>query len=239
MSLIARYDVQAAKLDQQETERHVRETILRLYPDVSRHYVNVRLDYYIAHAADYPLVRLDPIPITAAEVARIAALAGIKQQAMAFACLALAKFNTARSAGDASWIPEARLRETMLRANLQMTNQELYLLLNELYQAGIIGLNRRIDNCDIHVLCIDAEEKSKVVMTLNEQDYKDLGYAWRAYCGAPYIRCQDCGRWIKAGKNGRRKYCAKCAADSASRSKRASKHKSRIGFLHGEICFSR
>jgi hypothetical protein len=229
MSLLARYDIQAARLTQAETATHVREFTLQLFPNISRFYVDRRLGYYVEHGGATPLLQLSPIPITSREVGRIAALPTIKHQCLAFSALAMAKYGTARKASTNDWIWASQLRELMLRGNLQIPNDELYLTYyHELYTAGLIGLTKRVDNCNIQVLFADRADDAEVVMELCEADYFDLGYCWRAYCGEPFVRCAECGRWIKQAKNGRRRYCRGCAAVAVNLSKTASKQRSRL-----------
>lgn len=211
ISLVARYDVQAAGVEAAEAVRHVTDYAKRAFPEVLPAHIDSIAPHYVANAHTFPLSRIDSVPITQAEMDTIGSLSGGRLQRLAFSALALAKYDTMRFPDVDYWIRGDRWSEVMRRANLIVSRDELRLLFHELYVAKLIGASQRVGNNGIHVLFVAPD--SEVALSLTDPDYKDLGYTLRAAQGEPYRRCAECGRWIKQAKNGRKKYCGGCAAN--------------------------
>lgn len=220
ISLLMRYDVQAAKIEPDAAARHVRQAVRSMYPAVNQARIDRLVDHYAAHATDCPLSNINGVPITQSEMDVVLGRDGIRAKCLTFALLALAKFDTMRCPGIDYWYNGERLAELVRRADLVLNDDELCYTLHGLYQDGYIGLSERVDNCSLHVLF--AETDGDPVMMLNEQDYKNLGYCLRAYLGGGYKRCEECGCWIKQNGRGQpRKFCQDCAATSCRDSKSA------------------
>ena len=223
ISLVARYDVQAAGVDIAEAIVHVSEYAKRAFPEVHPSHIDSIVPHYVKNAHTFPLSRIDTVPITAKEMEVIGSLSGGRLQRLAFSALALAKYDTMRFPDVDYWIRGDRWSEVMRRANLMVSRNELRMLFHELYVAGLIGASRKVGNNSIHVLF--ADQDGEVALTLTDPDYKDLGYTLRAAMGEPYRRCAECGRWIKQAKNGRKKYCDSCSATQHNRSALAFYHR--------------
>lgn len=224
ISLVARYDVQAAGVDTAEAVHHVAEYAKRAFPEVHPEHIDSIVPHYVANAHTFPLSRIDCVPITRAEMDTIQTLESKRLQRLAFSALAIAKYDTMRFPDVDYWIRGDRWNEVMRRANLMLSGDELSLLFHELYVSKLIGASPSFSD-SIRVLF--AAPDDEVVLSLADPDYKDLGYALRAAQGEPYRRCAECGRWIKQAKNGRKKYCDTCAADNQKRFVRESLWRSR------------
>lgn len=213
ISLLARYDIQAAGIDKPAARSHLRKTIRKLYPAVPAARIDTLVDHYVEHGDEYPLLDLGSVPITKRELDVVCAREGIRAKCLTFALLALAKFDTMRFPGVDYWYNGERWNELSKRANLILSEDDMCYMLHDLYKDNYIGLATRIDNCSMHVLFADPD--GDPVMMLNEQDYQDLGYCLRAYLGEKYTRCEECGRWIKQNNRGKpRRFCTDCAADN-------------------------
>lgn len=210
ISLVARYDVQIAGVDEAEAMLHVSNYAKKAFPEVHPGYIDAIVPHYVENAHTFPLSQIDSVPITQKELDVIISLGSGRLQRLAFSALALAKRDTIRNPDVNYWIKGNRWGEVMRRANIAVTRPALRMLFHELYVAGLLGVSKRVGNNSIHVLF--AAPDSEVVLSLTDPDYKDLGYTLRAAMGEPYRRCTGCGRWIKQAKNGRKKYCDSCAA---------------------------
>lgn len=212
ISLIARYDVQAAGIDKVDAGAHVRQVARKLFPDVPAARIDRLVEYHVAHAEEFPLCTMSGVPITQWELDVVLGREGIRAKCLTFALLALAKYDTMRYPGVNYWYSGERWNELAMRANLTLNEDDMCRIINRLWRDKFVGYAERVDNCSMHVLFADTD--GEPVMMLNDQDFKDLGHCLRAYLGEKYSRCEDCGRWIKQSKNGRRRFCNDCAGDN-------------------------
>lgn len=214
LSLLARYFVQVLELDTSTTKQLLRDFADKNYREVSLHYLEGKITYYTENKANVPLIHIDYVPITETELVTIATLETVRLQCIAFAALALAKLDTMKYPDMDFWLTGDRWGEVARRANITISDRELGYEFGRMKQAGMLELPKRIDSCSLHLTYASPLGAEDVVMKLGDQDYKDLGYALRAYWGESFVKCQECGRWIRQAKNGRRKFCDDCAAES-------------------------
>lgn len=213
ISLLVRYDVQAAGIDAETAKGHVEKVIKKLYPAVPSSRIDRLVEYYVAHATEFPLHTDESVPITQKEMDVVLSCNGIRAKCLMFALLALAKLDTMRFPKVDYWYNGQRWNELIKRANLTLSEDDMCFMLHDLREEGKIEFAKRIDNLSLHVLI--ADEVGEPALSLNEQDYRDLGYCLRAYLGEKYTRCEECGRWIKQKGRGRpTRFCADCAADN-------------------------
>lgn len=217
IALLARYDAQVLQFDREQIEEHLRAFCSHNYRDVSLNYMENKITYYAGVAGEVPLLKLDSVPITETEMNIIAGLKTLTTQSIAFSALALAKFETLKFPNVDYWLKGDRWGEISRRADVTITEEKMGYELHKLKQAGMIAFPKRIDSCNVHILYASPMDAEDVVMELQNMDYHNLGYAMRAYWGEPFIRCCECGKWIRQSKNGRRKYCDDCAADTQRR----------------------
>lgn len=225
VSLIARYDVQAAGIDKDTAASHVRQVVKQLFPDVPMARIDRLVEYHVAHAAERPFTIMDGVPITHKELEVVLGRDGIRAKCLTFALLALAKFDTMRYPSVDYWYNGERWNELMKRANLTLNEDDMCRIINRLWRDKHVGYAERIDNCSMHVLFADPD--GEPVIILNDQDFRDLGYCLRAYLGEKYTRCEECGRWIKQAKNGRKRFCVDCAVVNHRVKNRANMRRSR------------
>ncbi len=223
ISLVARYDVQAAGIAFEEAVRHVADYAKKAFPEVHPSHIDGIVPHYVRQAEKYPLSRIAYVPITEAELVAIGDFEDRKVRCLAFSALALAKYDTMRFEGVDYWIRGDRWGEVMRRANVEVPKAELGKFLHTLYAAGLLGASQRVGNCSIRVQFADVD--GEPILRLTDPDFKDLGYAYRAYEGEPFRRCAECGRWIRQAKNGRKKYCDNCSATQHNRVALASYHR--------------
>lgn len=228
ISLVARYDIQAAGVSVSEAIRHVSDYAKKAFPEVHPNHIDSIVPHYVENASVVALSKIDSVPITQRELDAITELKSNQLQRLAFSALALAKYDTMRFPDVNYWIRGDRWNEVMRRANMAEARPALRMLFHELYVAGLIGVSKKVGNNSIRVLF--ADEDGEPALSLTDPDYKDLGFTLRAAMGEPYRRCAECGRWIKQAKNGRKKYCDSCAADNQRALDSAYRRKKRALF---------
>lgn len=166
------------------------------------------IDAMIKGAAKYPLVEIDKIVITKAEIESIVKLGGIQKQRLMFTLLCLAKFGNAVRPTNGGWV-NYESKDIFSMANITMTAKRQALLINDLWNDGCIGYSRVVDNVNLCVKIINDESEPAMEIT----DFRNLGNQFRAYMGdSSYFPCQSCGTYIKRRSNAH-KYCTACAED--------------------------
>lgn len=165
----------------------------------------------IESAEKYPLYETDGIVITKPEIEKIRQIHSqrfkdYRIQRLAFTLLCLAKFGSAR--GIKNYWVNASLKDIFKIANIKgQTIKKQCLFINELFKAGYIDLNPKIENESIRVLGAADGESEVVVGDINE-----AGMVYEEYCGKRFVKCRVCGKMI-AVTNGRNLYCKQCAED--------------------------
>ena len=165
------------------------------------------IDRAIASAKGRPLVELDGVYITQAEVEKIKALDTKQMQRLMFMMLCLAKYHMAVNDKCNYWITEDTA-DIFRMANISVNIKKQNEMICELHNLGYIGFAslKKIDNLNIHVLIAEEDSPHEIFV----DDFENTGIEWNRYCGKLYIQCECCGK--KVARTGRRqKYCRKCA----------------------------
>jgi len=161
------------------------------------------------------------IPVTAAEMANIGGIDGLRRQRVAFALLVIAKYQNELCRQNHNWV-NFRHRDIFAMANVKVSVRDQYLLLNDLKTLGLIKYNRRVDNLDVRVLYTDDEGP----VDLEIYDMRNLGFQYMRHLGGSYLECKSCGTVVPR-KLPRQMYCTECS--KLENAKRA------IAFYHKKI----
>ena len=154
------------------------------------------------------LVQLDSIPITYAEIDLVQKLDSIREQKILFTLICLAKLSNEINGINLGWVNRS-VKEIFELANMySMTKEKQHLLLHSLYKQGFIVFNKRIDNMNIKVSCLNYN--SDPCLYIN--DYRNLGNQYLRYLGEPYFECESCGAVVRKTANNM-KYCSDCAKE--------------------------
>jgi hypothetical protein len=162
----------------------------------------------ISSAKKYKFRSVSPVQITKTEIDRIIGLNDIRKEKIAFVLLAVAKYynNVSSDNNNKLYMSMSDLFK-LSRVAIPCKERAGYLYFA--YQEGLlvehtfVGTNLKV------VGFIDND--SEVVMELNEDDYKELAYAYLNYKNGGYKYCKNCGRLFKMSKNARgRLYCKEC-----------------------------
>lgn len=165
------------------------------------------LDKLAGSAGRRPLIKLDCIDITEAELEVIGSLEGKQMKRLAFTLLCTAKYWNAVNRSNNGWINTAD-KDIMKMANINTSVRRQSAMLYDMKNAGLIRFGKRVDNLNIRVAYIRDDSPAE----LHISDFRNLGNQYLLYCGEAYFQCEQCGLTIKK-KGNARKYCQDCAAE--------------------------
>lgn len=162
--------------------------------------------YQVVKSKKYTLKKVDNVIVTKSEMEIIQSVKGKSRQKVLFTLLILAKYYNAVSDKNKNWT-NLEYKKIFKLANVQLSIQNQALLINDLYNCRFVNVSKNVGKPNIQVNFVDNE--SDGVLTITR--LKDLGKEYLMFCGEDYIRCQKCGVPIKKSRNGKVKYCGKCA----------------------------
>lgn len=204
---IARYYYQCEGYKKSEVRAKLEDYILQCDPDaVLVKWSNV-IERSVRQAGKYPIIDIDHVDVTEAEIAKINGIEGRQPRRLAFTLLCVAKYWNAVRENNNGWVNVSD-KDIMGMANFTTSVSRQGKLFRELRDAGLIRFSRRVDNLNTQVCFIDDTGP----VALHITDFRNLGNQYLMYCGEPYFQCEQCGVVIKRGNN-RHKYCPDCAAE--------------------------
>lgn len=162
----------------------------------------------IASAKKYKFRNIESVIITQSEIDRIASLNDIRKEKIAFVLLATAKYYNSVSADNNNRMYMS-MSDLFKLARVAIPSKErakyLYFAYEEdiLIEHTFVGTNLKIVGF--------VNDNSEAVMTLGEDDYKELAYTYLNYKNGGYKHCKGCGRLFKMHKSAPgRLYCKEC-----------------------------
>lgn len=173
----------------------------------SKSYWDEKIEKIASNAGKYPLVEIDGVWITKAELDKIAELKNKMVERLAFTLLCLAKFLNTKNANNNNWV-SLPLKDIFALARTSGSMVDKLMRMSVLYDKEYIEMPLRNDNLSFRVTYID-EDSEKVLFV---SDFRELGYEYLKYCGENFIRCRECGLLIRNNKAGTKRYCKNCAA---------------------------
>lgn len=187
-----------------DTERLLEEFILRCNPSANIMQWQQYIDSCVAQADKRPLILIDGITVTKAEMNAIRQLSGLSCQKVMFTMLCLAKYRNAVNPKNNYWV-NYETKSIFRLANVEMVKSRQYAVLNDLLVKEYIGVSKIVDNTSMQVLI--GQEDDEVVLRIT--DFRNLGLRYMHYHSGGYIECQNCGLLTKWRSN-RQKYCNDC-----------------------------
>lgn len=204
---IARYYYQCEGFKRGDVRAKLEDFILQCDPDAVLVKWGDVIERSVRQASKYPIIDIERIDITKAELDKIAGLDGKQLQRLAFTLLCVAKYWNAVREQNNNWV-NAPDKDIMALANLKPPIKRQGQMFRELRDAKLIRFSRRVDNLNTQVCFID--ESSPVAIHIT--DFRNLGNQYALYCGEPYFQCKECGIVVKRNRNVH-KYCPDCAAE--------------------------
>ena len=163
----------------------------------------------IASAKKYKFRDVAPVVITKSEIDKIYSLNDIRKEKIAFVLLAVAKYYNNVSADNNNRLYMS-ISDLFKLARVAIPCKERASYLNFAYKDGILTEHMFVGT-NLKIVSFVADD-TDIVMTLGEDDYKELAYTYLNYKSGGYKRCKSCGRLFKMHKSAPgRLYCKECA----------------------------
>lgn len=225
LSRVARYYFENG-YSKREVRKLLDQFLVQCNPDASLVQWSSSLDKIVKSAAKRPLIQIDEIVVTQAELARIKSLDSHRLQRVAFTMLCVVKYWNSIFSNNNDWLNTSD-KEIFQMANVAATCRGRDDMYGKLLELGFIRSSKKIDNLNVQVLFLD---EAKADDGFKISDFRNLGYQYMKYYGGPYFKCEACGitsperKILPAG--GRRrtdhskevgrkhKYCPSCAAEA-------------------------
>lgn len=189
----------------------IEQILIERFPDSSPQTRKRWIKNALKKAKGNPLYEIDQVTITKPEMEKIEAIHSDKFQdrrvkMLAFAILALAKYNLARG-GSGGWV-NLEWKYIFQIADLRgVTCEKQNLMLHELDNSGLIKITSKLSSLSLQVLFLEDGESAIVIDDINE-----AGKIYQQHMGRRYVKCQKCGKRV-AVTNGRTKRCPDCAEE--------------------------
>lgn len=168
----------------------------------------------IASAKKYKFRNVAPVVITKSEIDKILSLNDIRKEKLAFILLAAAKYynNVSPDNNNRMYISMSDLFKL---ARVAIPSKERANYLHFAYEDGIL-IEHTLVGTNLKIVSF-VDDDSEAVMTLNEDDYKELAYTYLNYKNGGYKHCKGCGRLFKMHKSEPgRLYCKECGQKEES-----------------------
>lgn len=191
-----------------ELRNLVEQFMIRCDPSVSLIKWDGAISSAVAAAEKYPLICMNGVDITGEEMLMIEAVPGVLLQRLLFTLVCLAKYGNAVNPRNNNWVNRPQ-NEIFKYANINITSKRQSLMVNDLWQTGLVEYSRLVDNTNLRVLALcDGETE----MTIT--DFRNLGnqYMQRIRHGEGYFNCEICGLVLKQRARNQ-KYCEDCAEE--------------------------
>ena len=168
----------------------------------------------ISSAKKYKFRDVAPVVITKSEIDKIYSLNDIRKEKIAFVLLAVAKYYNNVSVDNNNRLYMS-ISDLFKLSRVAIPCKERASYLNFAYKDGIltehmfVGTNLKIVSF--------VNDDSDIVMTLGEDDYKELAYTYLNYKNGGYRKCRGCGRLFKVNKKSHNQlYCKECSQRDAT-----------------------
>ena len=193
-------------VNKSDVRRKVEDFMIRCDPKLSLVKWGRAIDSAVSAAEKYPMINISGVMVTTPEMERIKELQSVTKQKLMFTLLCLAKYGNALNGHNGGWVNLPQ-KDIFALANITLTTKRQSLIINDLWQAGLIGYSCLVDNINLQVKMIEDGDEAMFV-----DDFRNLGNQYMWYLGGDYIMCDSCGCVIKQHRKSHRKYCNECAA---------------------------
>lgn len=207
LNRVARYYYQVEKYKKKEVRERLEDFLLKCDPSVVLVKWTDTIDRIARSADKFPLIELEGVDITEAELQTIQSLDGKQLQRLAFTLLCVAKYWDATQPKNNGWVNTSD-KEVMKMANINTSIKRQSLMLHEMKDAGLIRFSKRVDSLNIQVRFI----KRNSPVAIHISDFRNIGNQYLMFCGEQYFQCANCGLTIRR-KSNVHKYCPECAAE--------------------------
>ena len=208
---LARYNHFVLGIDDNESYKSILKYLKANGDNINEESVYQIINDCVKKAKKYPFMQVDEVSITQSELDFIVNLNDIKREKIAFVLLAAAKYYDAVR-GAQRHTAYMRNSDICKLARVTIPVEERNVFMQFAYDLGVLSRHSRASSTEKKVLFVSQKDDDKVVLRLQESDYKDLAYTYLAY-KTPHMfrRCVVCNCWIKRGTKDVR-VCKRCAS---------------------------
>lgn len=210
---LAKYNYHALQLNDKENYNSVLKYILKNCDNIFEESIYSDIINCIKNAKKHKFASINEVCITESELKVIKNLDDIKQQKVIFVILAIAKYLNAihGESYDAAFLTNSEICK-MARVTIPVDERDVFMQFaydkELLYRHTFAGSERK------KLTFVSHDPEDKVVLRLNEADFKDLAYAYMAYLEPhKFKRCFRCKKPIRA-KDKKNELCIDCKKES-------------------------
>ena len=207
---LARYNYFVNNMENDDNYKNILEYLQRNGENINEENVYKIIDDCVKKAKKYPFRVVDEVCITKSEMEFIKNLNDIKQEKIAFVLLASAKYYDAIR--DTNYcVAYMKNSDICKLARITIPVIDRNVFMQFVYDRGVLSRHSRAASTEKKVMFVSQDDNDEVVLSLKENDFKDLAYTYLAYTTPHrYRRCAACNCWIKKDSKDRR-ICKDCS----------------------------
>lgn len=218
---LAKYNYHALQLNDKENYNSVLKYILKNCDNIFEESIYSDIINCIKNAKKHKFASINEVCITESELKTIKELNDIKQEKVIFVILAIAKYLNAIQGEnyDAAFLTNSEICK-MARVTIPVDERNVFMQFaydkELLYRHTWAGSERK------KLTFVSHNPEDKIVLRLNEADFKDLAYAYMAYLEPhKFRRCVGCGKLIRRNNQDKR-LCIECSKNSNMKEDKSS-----------------
>lgn len=207
---LAKYNYHVLHLKDKANYNKILKYITDNCPNIFEEAIYQDIDGCIKSAKKHSIATIDEVCITQSELDTIKSLGDIKKEKVMFVLLATSKYFNLLSGSnyDSVFLNNADICKA---AKITIPVKERDKFMQFAYDSGLLLRHSWSDSIIKKVAFISHDENDKIVLKLNENDFKDLANTYLAYLSpSKFRRCVSCGKWIRVNKQDRR-LCRDCS----------------------------
>lgn len=207
---LAKYNYHVLHLKDKANYNKILKYIIDNCPNIFEEAIYQDIDSCIKSAKKHSMATIDEVCITQSELDAIKSLNDIKKEKVMFVLLATSKYFNLLSGKDYNSV-FLNNADICKAAKITIPVKDRDEFMQFAYDSGLLLRHSWSDSIIKKVTFISHDENDKVVLKLNENDFKDLANTYLAYLSpSKFRRCVTCGKWIRVNKQDRR-LCRDCS----------------------------
>lgn len=207
---LARYNYFVCGMNNDDNYKSVLKYLQSNCHNINEENVYQIIDNCVKRAKKHQFKHVDEVCISKSEMDFIEQLGDIKKEKIAFVLLASAKYYDAVR-GVCKHNAYMSNSDICKLARVTIPAQDRNIFMQFAYDDGILSRHSRAASTEKKVLFVSHDDNDKIVLRLDEGDFKDLAYTYLAYkTPHKFRRCATCRRWIRVSSDSRR-LCKECA----------------------------
>lgn len=207
---LAKYNYHALGLSDKANYNHIVKYVTENCDFIYEESIYKDIEGCIRSAKKHAFVSINEVCITESELNTIRSLRDIKQEKAAFIILAASKYFNALSGKsyDSAFLTNADICQ-MARITIPVSERDKFMQFA--YDKNILYRHTFSNSTIKKVTFVSHNDDDKIVLRLNENDFRDLAYAYLAYLTPrKYRKCIVCSGWMRKDSSGRQ-VCKECS----------------------------